>query len=160
MCIYYKLHIISGLVLVGLYQCLLLATDYFVMFIMMVLFNNAYLGSIEQNVVRQFLVVIARIVLFMFIIVLQKWLGKMNGIIKELNDIELLKFIMEEYWTIISVNNTFDGRIIKKNEEYIRTKNDTEEEHGIGIKNIITTVDNCGGSYSIRYDGRDINCGG
>lgn len=64
MCIYYKLHIISGLVLVGLYQCLLLATDYFVMFIMMVLFNNAYLGSIEQNVVGQFLVVIARIVPF------------------------------------------------------------------------------------------------
>ena len=91
----------------------------------------------------------------MFIIVLQKWLGKKNGIIKELNDIELLKFIMEEYGTIISVKNTFDGRIIKKNEEYISTKNDTEEEHGIGIKNIITTVDNCGGSYSIRYDGRE-----
>lgn len=46
----------------------------------------------------------------MFIIVLQKWLGKKNGIIKELNDIELLKFIMEEYGTIISVKNTFDGR--------------------------------------------------
>ena len=76
MCIYYKLHIISGLVLVGLYQCLLLATDYFVMFILMV----------------------------------EKWLGKKNGIIKELNDIELLKFIMEEYRTIISVKNTFDGR--------------------------------------------------
>lgn len=80
------------------------------MFIMMVLFNNAYLGSIEQNVIGQFLVVIARIVLFMFIIVLQKWLGKKNGIIKELNDIELLKFIMEEYRTIISLKNTFDGR--------------------------------------------------
>ena len=46
----------------------------------------------------------------MFIIVLQKWLGKKNGIIKELNDIELLKFIIEEYRTIISVKNTFDGR--------------------------------------------------
>lgn len=71
------------------------------------------------------------------------------------NRVVKLKFIMEEYRTIISVKNTFDGRIIKKNEEYISTKNDTEEEHGIGIKNIITTVDNCGGSYSIRYDGRE-----
>ena len=156
MCIYYKLHIISGLVLVGLYQCLLLATDYFVMFIMMVLFNNAYLVSIEQNVVGQFLVVIARIVPFyVLLLCCRNGLKKKNGIIKELNDIELLKFIMEEYGTIISVKNTFDGRIIKKNEEYISTKNDTEEEHGIGIKNIITTVDNCGDSYSIRYDGRE-----
>lgn len=352
MSLYYKMHIISGLVLVGLYQGLLLATDYFVMFTMMVFFGNAYLGSVEQNITLQFLVVISRIVLFMLIIVLQKWIGKKNGIIKELDDIEWLKFIffpifsiivivamiysveahsnqnemllivaaclagmnivifylikdilrkeyiirerkmyeldvkkdavnyrsladnykkqrkriheykneivciqglfeekryselgqyleqisgnivkemdaihtnnlivdvilnskyqemldkdillifnindlsklhirdeyivtilsnlldnaieaceklndnrmiklkfiMEEYQTIISVKNTFDGRIIKENYEYVSTKNDTVDEHGIGIKNIITTVDNCGGSYSIQYNDKE-----
>ncbi len=353
MTIYYKVNIISGLVLVGLYQGLLLASDYFVMFTMMALFNNAYLGSIEQNVAGQFLVVIARIIVFMLIIVLQKWLGKKNGVIKELQDMELLKFIffpifsiiaivammycvenaagnqsdmllivavclavmnivvfyimkdilrkehiirerkiyeqnikneavnyrsladnykkqrkriheykneimciqglyeekrydeleqylkqvsgnilkqmdtihtnnaitdvilntkyqqmqdkniififnindlsklsikdeyivtilynlldnaveaceklesnriiklkfiMEEYQTIISVKNTFDGTIVKENGELVSTKKDHPDEHGIGVKNIITTVNNCGGSYSIRYDDRE-----
>ncbi|MBP5555866.1 MAG: GHKL domain-containing protein [Lachnospiraceae bacterium] len=65
-----------------------------------------------------------------------------------------LKLMKESDEIIISVRNTYNGEIVKEGEE-IRTLKADEEEHGLGIKNIIESVEKYGGSYSINYDDKE-----
>lgn len=65
-----------------------------------------------------------------------------------------LKLMKEADEIIISVRNTYNGEIVKEGEE-IRTLKADKEEHGLGIKNIIESVEKYGGSYSINYDDKE-----
>ena len=61
-----------------------------------------------------------------------------------------LKFVNEEESVVISVKNTYEGKIVYDGEEIKSSKVDNIEEHGIGIKNIVETVKKYGGSYAIQ----------
>lgn len=61
-----------------------------------------------------------------------------------------LKFIDEEDAVVISVRNTYEGKILYNGAEIQSSKVDNMEEHGIGIKNIIEAVKKYGGSYAIQ----------
>ena len=65
-----------------------------------------------------------------------------------------LKLMKESDEIIISVRNTYNGEIVKEGEE-IRTLKADKEEHGLGIKNILESVEKYGGSYSINYDDKE-----
>lgn len=65
-----------------------------------------------------------------------------------------LKLMKESDEIIISVRNTYNGVIVKEGEE-IRTLKADKEEHGLGIKNILESVEKYGGSYSINYDDKE-----
>ena len=60
------------------------------------------------------------------------------------------KFIKEDAGIIIAVKNTFQDTICYENGEIKTTKSFEAEEHGVGIKNIIKTVEKYGGSYVIQ----------
>ncbi|MBD5534721.1 MAG: sensor histidine kinase [Lachnospiraceae bacterium] len=60
------------------------------------------------------------------------------------------KFIKEDAGIIIAVKNTFQDTICYENGEIKTTKSFEAEEHGVGIKNIIRTVEKYGGSYVIQ----------
>lgn len=63
-----------------------------------------------------------------------------------------MKFIKEEYSIIISVKNTYDGKLVVKDGEIQTSKKHDTDEHGIGIKNIIDVITKYQGSYVIRND--------
>ena len=50
----------------------------------------------------------------------------------------------------MSVKNTYENEIIYKNGAIQTTKHLYPEEHGIGIKNIVETIEKYGGSYVIQ----------
>lgn len=52
---------------------------------------------------------------------------------------------------MISVKNTYNGRVITSGESYITTKNN-KRNHGIGINNIIRVIEKYDGFYSITHD--------
>ena len=62
-----------------------------------------------------------------------------------------LKFVIEDDDIIISVKNTFEGEIIKKDGVIQTSKEENLEEHGIGIKNIVDTISKYDGMYIIRH---------
>ena len=68
---------------------------------------------------------------------------KKNRVIK-------LKFVCEDGSIILSVKNTYENEIIYKNGAIQTTKHLYPEEHGIGIKNIVETIEKYGGSYVIQ----------
>lgn len=60
-----------------------------------------------------------------------------------------LKLVKEDDIVIISVRNTYDGKVIYDGEEIQTSKKENKEEHGIGIKNIVETINKYNGSYVI-----------
>lgn len=66
-----------------------------------------------------------------------------------------LKFVKETEGIIISVKNTFCGKLSFSNGELVTTKNQDLDEHGIGIKNIIDTVERYNGSFVIKNNERE-----
>ena len=61
-----------------------------------------------------------------------------------------LKFVNEDERIIIAVKNTFSHPICYENGEIKSSKISRAEEHGIGIKNIIKTIEKYNGSYIIE----------
>lgn len=71
---------------------------------------------------------------------------KCNG-----NRIIKLKFVIEEDEIILSVKNTYESAVIYENGQ-IKTTKDDSDVHGIGIKNIIETIEKYKGRYAIQND--------
>ena len=63
-----------------------------------------------------------------------------------------LKFIKKDAEVIISVKNTYEKEIVRVNDEIRTTKDNREENHGIGIKNVIQTVEKYNGVYSVKFE--------
>lgn len=63
-----------------------------------------------------------------------------------------LKFVKEKDNVIISVKNTYDGKLDIKDGEIQSSKKYEMNEHGIGIKNIIDVIEKYQGSYAIKND--------
>lgn len=66
-----------------------------------------------------------------------------------------LKFVKEAEGIIISVKNTFCGKLSFRNGELITTKIEDIDEHGVGIKNIIDTVEKYNGSFVIKNNEKE-----
>lgn len=66
------------------------------------------------------------------------------------NKVIKFKFIQEDDMIIIAVKNTFNYDVIYENGEIKSTKTSSVDEHGVGIKNIIKTIEKYGGSYVIE----------
>lgn len=63
-----------------------------------------------------------------------------------------MKFVKEGNKVIISVRNTYDGELIIQDGEIQTSKRQEENEHGIGIGNIMDVITRYGGSHVIRND--------
>ena len=63
-----------------------------------------------------------------------------------------LKFIQEGDNIIISVKNTYNGKLEIKDGEIQTSKLYESDEHGIGVKNIIDVIEKYQGSYVIQND--------
>ena len=63
-----------------------------------------------------------------------------------------LKFVQEGDNIIISVKNTYNGKLEIKDGEIQTSKIYDNDEHGIGIKNIIDVIEKYQGSYTIQND--------
>lgn len=61
-----------------------------------------------------------------------------------------VKFVIEDENVILSVRNTHENNLVFQNNEIQTSKETDMEEHGIGIRNIIQTIEKYGGSYVIR----------
>ena len=68
-----------------------------------------------------------------------------------------LKFIQEGDDIIISVKNTYNGKIEIKDGEVQTSKLYESDEHGIGVKNIIDVIEKYQGSYVIQNDKEEFN---
>lgn len=68
------------------------------------------------------------------------------------NKLVKLKFVLEENELVISVKNSMQKIPIKDNDKFVTRKTKEPEEHGIGVENIISTVEKHGGKYAIEYD--------
>ena len=60
------------------------------------------------------------------------------------------KFIKEDDMTIIAVKNTFNYDVKYENGEIKSTKTTNVDEHGVGIKNVLKSIEKYGGSYVIE----------
>lgn len=60
------------------------------------------------------------------------------------------KFVKEDDMIIIAVKNTFNYDIVYENGEIKSTKTSSVDEHGIGIKNVLKSIEKYGGSYVIE----------
>lgn len=63
-----------------------------------------------------------------------------------------VKFVIEDENVILSVRNTHENNLVFKDNDIQTSKATDMEEHGIGIRNIIQTIEKYGGSYVIRPD--------
>ncbi|MCM1500525.1 MAG: GHKL domain-containing protein [Clostridium sp.] len=63
-----------------------------------------------------------------------------------------LKLVLEENELVISVKNSMQKIPIKENGKFVTGKTKEPEEHGVGIGNIIQTIEKHGGKYAIEYD--------
>lgn len=61
-----------------------------------------------------------------------------------------VKFVIEDENVILSVRNTHENNLVFQDNEIQTSKETDMEEHGIGIRNIIHTIEKYGGSYVIR----------
>lgn len=66
-----------------------------------------------------------------------------------------VKFVMEDESVILSVRNTHENSLVFKGNEIQTSKETDVEEHGIGIRNIIQTIEKYGGSYVIRPEEKE-----
>lgn len=60
------------------------------------------------------------------------------------------KFVKEEDMVIIAVKNTFSYDVVYENGEIKSTKISNENEHGVGIKNVLKIIEKYGGAYVIE----------
>lgn len=60
------------------------------------------------------------------------------------------KFFKEDDKIIIAVKNTFNYDVIYENGEIKSTKTSSLDEHGVGIKNVLKSIEKYGGSYVIE----------
>ncbi|GFI45712.1 sensor histidine kinase DpiB [Lachnospiraceae bacterium] len=63
-----------------------------------------------------------------------------------------LKFVLEEKQAVISVKNSMAGPPVVEDGKFQTTKTKDVQEHGMGIRNVIETVENYGGKYTIGFD--------
>lgn len=63
-----------------------------------------------------------------------------------------VKFVIEDGNIILSVRNTYENHLVFQDNEIQTSKKTDVEEHGIGIRNIIRTIEKYGGSYIIKPD--------
>lgn len=68
------------------------------------------------------------------------------------NKVIKLKFVLEENQIIISAKNNMQKIPIKDNDKFITRKTEEPEEHGVGIENIIQTIEKYGGKHVIEYN--------
>lgn len=61
-----------------------------------------------------------------------------------------MKMVIENHFLVLSMCNTYNGRLRSRDGILLSTKEDAGYEHGIGIKNIIKIVEKYGGSYIIE----------
>lgn len=73
----------------------------------------------------------------------------------EPNRVIKLKFVCEDNCIILSVKNTYNDEITYKGNEIQTTKQQNPEEHGIGIKNIVETIQKYDGAYAIENNGQE-----
>ena len=73
----------------------------------------------------------------------------------EPNRVIKLKFVCEDNCIILSVKNTYNHEITYKGNEIQTTKQQNPEEHGIGIKNIVETIQKYDGAYAIENNGQE-----
>lgn len=66
-----------------------------------------------------------------------------------------LKFTCEKDRVIISVKNTYGRPIQYDKDEIVTSKVINPDEHGIGIKNIVSVIDKYNGSYVIQESGEE-----
>lgn len=66
-----------------------------------------------------------------------------------------MKLVKEKDNIIISVKNTYDGKLNIKDGEIRTSKKYEMDEHGVGIKNIIEVITKYQGSYAIRNDNNE-----
>ena len=67
-----------------------------------------------------------------------------------------LKFIKDGDNIIISVKNTYNGKMEIRDGEIQSSKLTDIDEHGIGIKNIIDVIEKYQGSYTIQNDKEEL----
>ncbi len=63
-----------------------------------------------------------------------------------------LKFVLEGEQAVISVKNSMETKPIAEDGKFRTTKTGEAGEHGIGIHNVVETVEKYGGKYVIDYD--------
>lgn len=63
-----------------------------------------------------------------------------------------LKFVIDDNQIILSVKNTISAMPVSVDGELVSSKNDEEESHGIGMKNIVEVIEKYSGRYVIDYD--------
>lgn len=68
------------------------------------------------------------------------------------NKLIKIKFVIEEYQTILAVENTYSNKPVNKNGKFVTLKKDNSEDHGIGIENIKTIVEKNKGEYCINVE--------
>lgn len=62
-----------------------------------------------------------------------------------------LKFVLEDGQVIISVKNSMAAEPVVEDGALLTSKTKEAEEHGMGIQNVVETVEKCGGRYMIDY---------
>jgi len=62
-----------------------------------------------------------------------------------------MKCVLDESNFVLSVKNTFNGKVKKKGDVYYTTKEKNKENHGIGIKNIIKVIEKYQGYHILKY---------
>lgn len=63
-----------------------------------------------------------------------------------------LKFVIENHQMILSIKNTISDMPVSIDGEFVSTKEDGEESHGIGMKNIVEVIEKYNGKHVIDYD--------
>lgn len=63
-----------------------------------------------------------------------------------------MKFVIEDNQIILSVKNSIADVPVKIEGEYISSKKDSEESHGIGLKNVTEVIEKYNGRYVIDFD--------
>lgn len=66
-----------------------------------------------------------------------------------------LKCVYEEGVLVLSIKNTYDGKLNKVGEKLYTTKVKEKESHGIGLKNVMRIIENHGGYYAIEHIGEE-----
>lgn len=62
-----------------------------------------------------------------------------------------LKFVLEDGQAVISVKNSMAAEPVVKDGALLTTKTKEAAEHGMGIQNVVGTVEKCGGRYMVDY---------
>lgn len=65
------------------------------------------------------------------------------------------KFVAERGGITLSIQNTYNGIILKNGESFLTTKKNDNGTHGIGLNNIIKTIEKYNGFYNISYDNNE-----